>query len=214
MSQKVTKYCLIVLIALLSLSLIGKNSESRHFKEQMSKFAKSELQYVEELDKNGNMIIEQEQLILTQKDAIEQGLLEIEGLKKVNSQVIVVTNTIVDTIIVSHTDTVISIIDGESYLKLPQKYSFSDDFVGFKAEVNTIGLRVDNISILNESTITIGYEREGLFKPLKPIVKIKNTNPYMITSSVSNVVIEEKTDLLHDKRAWGVVGFVLGILIK
>tara|TARA_R110000744_G_scaffold213660_3_gene332534 strand:- start:1118 stop:1660 length:543 start_codon:yes stop_codon:yes gene_type:complete len=180
----------------------------------MSKFAKSELQYVEELDKNGNMIIEQEQLILTQKDAIEQGLLEIEGLKKVNSQVIVVTNTIVDTIIVSHTDTVISIIDGESYLKLPQKYSFSDDFVGFKAEVNTIGLRVDNISILNESTITIGYEREGLFKPLKPIVKIKNTNPYMITSSVSNVVIEEKTDLLHDKRAWGVVGFVLGILIK
>ena len=208
MSQKVTKYCLIVLIALLSLSLIGKNSESRHFKEQMSKFAKSELQYVEELDKNGNMIIEQEQLILTQKDAIEQGLLEIEGLKKVNSQVIVVT------IIVSHTDTVISIIDGESYLKLPQKYSFSDDFVGFKAEVNTIGLRVDNISILNESTITIGYEREGLFKPLKPIVKIKNTNPYMITSSVSNVVIEEKTDLLHDKRAWGVVGFVLGILIK
>lgn len=214
MSNKVTTYCLILLIALLSFSLVGKHSESRDFKEQMSRFAKSELQYVEELDKNGDMLIEQEQIILTQKDAIAQGLLVIEGLKKVKSQVVVVTNTVVDTFIVSHIDTVVSVIDGFSYLKLPQEYSFSNDFVGFNAEVNTVGLRVDNISILNESTITIGYVRGGLFKPLKPVIQLKNTNPYILTSSVSNIVIKEKTDLLHDKRAWGVVGLFLGILIR
>ena len=173
-----------------------------------------ELAYEETISENGNRIVEQEQVILSQSDAIEQGLLEIDKLKRVNNQVHIITNTIIDTIIVAHVDTVVRIIEGESYLKLPQSYAFADNFVNFNAEISSIGLSVDNISIFNESTITIGHKRQGLFKPLLPVVRIENTNPYMNTIQVRNVVIEEKTDLLHDKRAWGVVGLFLGILIK
>tara|TARA_R100001244_G_scaffold18708_1_gene19548 strand:- start:49 stop:693 length:645 start_codon:yes stop_codon:yes gene_type:complete len=214
MKQKVITYALMLVVILLSLQLFGNNAEFRNFKQQIAKFKKTELAYQEEVNKEGDRIIEQEQIILSQSDAIEQGLLEIGRLKRVNSQVHVVTNTIIDTIIVSHVDTVVQVINGNSYLKLPQSYSFNDEFINLNAKINEIGLNIDNITIFNESTITVGYKRIGFLKPLSPVIQIKNTNPYMLTQSVSNVVIEEKTDLLHDKRAWGVVGLFLGILIK
>ena len=214
MKQKVIAYVLMLVVILLTLQLFGNNAEFKQFKEQIARFKKSELAYQETINKEGDRVIEQEQIILSQSDAIQQGLLEIDKLKRVNSQVHVITETVIDTIMVTHTDTVVEVIDGYSYLKLPQSYSFSDEFLILNAEVNEIGLNIDNISIFNESTITVGYKRGGFLKPLSPVIQIKNTNPYMQTHSVSNVVIEEKTDLLHDKRAWGAVGFVIGILIK
>ena len=125
-----------------------------------------------------------------------------------------VTNTIIDTLLISHVDTVVQVINGDSYLKLPQDYSFTNEFVNFNANINNVGLTVDNISIFNESTITIGHKKQGLFKPLLPVVEIKNTNPYMNTHQVHNVVVKEKPSLLHDKRAWGAVGLFLGLIIK
>jgi len=31
---------------------------------------------------------------------------------------------------------------------------------------------------------------------------------------VRNIVIENKPDLLHDKRAWGVVGILIGLALN
>jgi len=214
MKSKAITYILFAVILFLSFTIFGNNAKFDNFKSQISRFQKSELAYQEDVDEKGNRLIEQEQVILSQSDAIEQGLLEIGRLKRVNSQVHIVTETVIDTILISHTDTVISVIDGNAYLKLPQTYSFSDEFLNFDAKVNSIGLSVDRIAIFNESTITVGYKKQGLFKPLLPVVEIKNTNPYMNAISVNNVVIAKETNLLHDKRAWGVVGFVLGILIN
>ena len=166
------------------------------------------------IDENGNKLVHQEQIIMSQEQAISSGLLEIEELKKVSSQVSVVTNSIIDTIIVSLVDTVVQEINGNSYLKLPQQYVFADEYLNFKAEINKVGLSIDNITIFNETTITIGKERQGLFRPLKPVVKIKNTNTYMNTLEVRNIVIENKPDLLHDKRAWGVVGILIGLALN
>tara|TARA_R110002020_G_scaffold25831_3_gene83586 strand:+ start:486 stop:1100 length:615 start_codon:yes stop_codon:yes gene_type:complete len=201
-------------VIILSLQLLGNNTEFNDFKQQIARFKKSELVYQEEIDKKGDIVIEQEQIILSQSDAIKQGLLEVNRLKRISSQVRIVTETVIDTIIVSHTDTVIQVINGDSYLKLPQSYSFNDEFLILNATISDVGLSIDNISIFNDNTVTVGYKRNGFLKPLSPVIQIKNTNPYMLTQSVSNVVIEEKTDLLHDKRAWGAVGFVIGILIK
>ena len=111
-------------------------------------------------------------------------------------------------------DTVVQEINGNSYLKLPQQYTFADEYLNFKAEINKVGLSIDNITIFNETTVTIGKERQGFFKPLKPVVKIKNTNTYMNTINVQNVVIENKPDLIHDKRAWGLVGILIGLALN
>ena len=203
-----------VVIALLSFSLIGKSIEHDNFKHQLSKFRKSEQSYQEVVDEQGDRIIEQEQILLSQSDAIEQGLLEIDRLKKVSSQVRIVTELVVDTLIMTHTDTVTITIDDNIYLKLPQSYSYSSEFLSVKAEIGAMGLSLDNISIYNENVITIGYKKNGFLRPLLPVVIIKNTNPYMNTTQVSNIVIEPKTNLISDKRVWAVGGFILGILIK
>ena len=214
LSKKVIIWLLLILLALLCYYAIGQNSKYSNYREQMALFDVKEQAYLETINENGERLIEQQQIIMSQDDAIASGLLEIEKLKEVNSQVSVVTNTIIDTIVVSHVDTVIQQINGNAYLKLPQQYSFNDDFMNFKAEINEVGLSVDNITIFNETTVTIGKEKQGLFKPLKPVVKIKNTNPYMNTMSVQNVVIEKKTNLIHDKRAWGVVGIFIGLALN
>ena len=214
LSKKVIIWLLLILLALLCYYAIGQNSKYSNYRQQMALFDVKEQAYLETINENGERLIEQQQIIMSQDDAIASGLLEIEKLKEVNSQVSVVTNTIIDTIVVSHVDTVIQQINGNAYLKLPQQYSFNDDFINFKAEINEVGLSVDNITIFNETTVTIGKEKQGLFKPLKPVVKIKNTNPYMNTMSVQNVVIEKKTNLIHDKRAWGVVGIFIGLALN
>jgi hypothetical protein len=214
MKQKVITYALMLIVILLSIQLFGNNRDFKKFKQQIARFEKSELLYQEEINEKGERIIEQQQVILTQSDAIEQGLLEIDRLKRVNSQVHIVTNTVIDTILISHVDTVVQLINGNSYLKLPQDYSFSDEFLNFSANVNTHGLSVDNISVFNEGTITIGYKRQGLFKPMIPVVEVKNTNPYMKTSQVRNVVIEPEYRWYDDKKVWGAFGLLIGLTLK
>ena len=122
MKKNVTTYSLIVIVALLSISLLANNSKLSNYKSQMEKFTLENQSFKEELDNNGDIIIQQEQIILSQKDAISQNLLDINRLKEVSSQVNVVTNTIIDTIIVSHTDTIVEYFNGGAYLKLPQEY--------------------------------------------------------------------------------------------
>ena len=190
-SKKTIIWVLLILLALVCFYAVGENMRHSKYEEQISQFKLKEQEYLESIDEEGNKLVEQQQIIMSQEQAIKSGLLKIEKLKEVSSQVHVVTNTIIDTIIVSHVDTVIQEINGNAYLKLPQKYAFNDDFINFKAEINKVGLSVDNITIFNETTVTIGKEKQGLFKPLKPVVKIINTNPYMNTMSVQNVVIEK-----------------------
>ena len=163
LSKKVVIWILLIILALLGYYAIGQNSKHGNYRKQMALFDLKEQTYLETIDENGERLIEQQQIIMSQDDAIASGLLEIEKLKEVSSQVNVVTNTIIDTIIVSHVDTVIQEINGNAYLKLPQKYAFNDDFINFKAEINKVGLSVDNITIFNETTVTIGKEKQGLF---------------------------------------------------
>jgi len=214
MTNRIITLALGVVVILLSIQIFNDRSDFKSFKSQIARFKKSELEYQEVIDKNGDKIIEQQQIILTQKDAIEQGLLQVEKLKRVNSQTRVVTEVVLDTIVITHVDTMLKFVDGNSYLRLPQNYRFNDEFMSLDAKIDEVGLNLDNISIQNENIITIGYKRYGLFKPLTPIVEVRNTNPYIVTQSVSNVVIEDKVDFLHDKKTWGFAGFVLGVLIK
>ena len=186
----------------------------KNYKNQLQKFRLENLEFEEEINKNGERLILQEQIILSQKDAINQGLLEIDRLKKVKSQVNVVTQTIVDTFLVNHIDTIVQYVNGDAFLKLPQTYSYNTKHLDFNATINKTGLLVNNISIGNKSTITIGYESQGIFKKPKPMITIKNDNPYIQTNDVSNIVIEEPKSLINDKKVWGGVGFLIGILLN
>ena len=180
----------------------------------MRKFKLENLSFEDEINERGERIISQDQIILSQKDAIEQGLLEVNRLKKIKSQVSVVTETIIDTFIVNHTDTIVEYRNGDAFLKLPQSYLYETEHLNFGAEISKIGLKVNNISIFNTSSVTIGYKSNGLFRKKTPVVEIQNSNPYVMTNSVGNVIIKEKQNPLTDYKVWGGVGFILGLLIN
>tara|TARA_R110002012_G_scaffold4382_3_gene20174 strand:- start:4115 stop:4762 length:648 start_codon:yes stop_codon:yes gene_type:complete len=214
MKKKVTTYSLIIIVAILSLSLVANNSKMSNYKAQMQKFNLENQSFKEEIDKNGDVIVQQEQIILSQKDAIAQNLLDINRLKDVSSQVNVITNTIIDTIVVSHTDTIVEYFNGGAYLKLPQEYDYNSEFINVNAVVSQSGLQLNSINIQNKASITIGFKSQGFFKPKLPIVDLHNSNPYIKTQSVSNVVIEKEENFLTDKKTWGAMGIFLGLLIK
>ena len=184
------------------------------YKIEMRKFKLENLSFEDEINERGERIISQDQIILSQKDAIEQGLLEVNRLKKIKSQVSVVTETIIDTFIVNHTDTIVEYRNGDAFLKLPQSYLYETEHLNFGAEVSKIGLKVNNISIFNTSSVTIGYKSNGLFRKKSAVVEIQNSNPYVMTNSVGNVIIKEKQNPLTDYKVWGGVGLILGLIIN
>lgn len=210
------KHYLIWFIVLLLFCRVvyGNIKTINDYKIEMRKFKLENLSFEDEINERGERIISQEQIILSQKDAIEQGLLEVNRLKKIKSQVSVVTETIIDTFIVNHTDTIVEYRNGDAFLKLPQSYLYETEHLNFGAEVSKIGLKVNNISIFNTSSVTIGYKSNGLFRKKSAVVEIQNSNPYVMTNSVGNVIIKEKQNPLTDYKVWGGVGFILGLLIN
>ena len=209
-------YKYIVVFVLLLIFAFGYSQQVyiSNYKSQLQKFQLENLAFKEEIDKNGNAIIQQEQVILSQKDAIAQGLLEIDRLKKVQSQVNVITTTIIDTVVVSHTDTVVQYFNGDAYLKLPHSYNYSTEFLSFDALIKSDGLTLNSLKLDNKTTVNVGFKKQGLFKRDLPVVELKHTNPYIKTLGVTNVVIEEKKNPLKDNRVWCGLGLLVGLIIK
>ena len=77
-------YIIICLVFLLIGGFIYAQKQSiKQYKSQIRKFKLENLAFEESIDNNGKALILQEQIILSQKDAIDQGLLKINNLKKV-----------------------------------------------------------------------------------------------------------------------------------
>ena len=71
---------LIVAILLLVWRSCEQNAQLSAYKQQMTKFSLGEQSFIETKNKQAQKIIEQEQIILTQKDPIATNLLKIEEL--------------------------------------------------------------------------------------------------------------------------------------
>ena len=52
----------------------------------------------------------------------------------------------------------------------------------------------------------------GYFKASKPIVAIENTNPYIKTTSVQNIVVKNEIKWWDKKITWFSIGTGLGIV--
>ena len=201
LDNKYWYYIVIVFFVLIFGFGYSQHRSIAQYKSQLQKFQLENQGFQQDIDKNGNTIIEQEQIILSQKDAIAHGLLEIDRLKKVQSQVNVITTTIIDTVVVSHTDTVVEYINGNAFLKLPHTYNYQTEFLSFDALIQTDGLTLNSLKLDNK--------RKDL-----PVIELKHSNPYIKTVGVTNVVVEESKNPLKDKRVWGGLGFLLGLIVK
>ena len=186
-----------------------------HFKEQIGKLELDNQFFEEKLNDDSIKIAEQEQLILSQKDAIDLGILEIENLKKVKSQVKTITEIQIDSIPVPYTETIYisDTIYPKGVIEVPKRFNLTKEHYSFNGLILKEGLLVDSIVIPNEMKLTIGNKSGGIFKKSIPIVKLENSNPYLSTIDMNNVIIEDEKKFYDRKVFWLGVGLVGGIII-
>ena len=211
---------LLVFSILLVCGWVYERAELKEYKDQMLKFELNEQKFLETLDENGSKIVEQEQIILSQKDAIDNHLVEIKNLKKIKSQVIVNTITKVDSVFIPFvSDTTIKdtlVLD--NYILVPQKFSLLEEWYSFDGTIKKGGVLLDSISFNNELSLTIGNKSMGFLKKSKPIVLVEYSNPYVSTTGMQNIIIKDDLKFYDKKGFWygfGVVsGIGVGILIN
>ena len=218
------KNLLLALLLLFSILMVCgwvyERAELKEYKDQMLKFELDEQKYLEAISEDGTFLAEQEQIILSQKDAIDNHLIEIKNLKKIKSQVIVNTITKVDSVFIPFvSDTTIKdtlVLD--NYIFVPQRFSLLDEWYSFDGTIKKGGVLLDSISFNNELSLTIGNKSMGFFKKSKPIVLVEYSNPYVRTTAMQNIIIKDDLKFYDKKGFWygfGVVsGIGVGILIN
>ena len=204
---------LLIFSILLVCGWVNERAELKEYKDQMLKFEIDEQRYLEAISEDGTFLAEQEQIILSQKDAINNHLLEIKNLKKIKSQVIVNTITKVDSVFIPFvSDTTIKdtlLLD--NYIFVPQKFSLLDDWYSFDGTIKKGGVLLDSISFNNKISLTIGNKSMGFFKKSKPIVLVEYSNPYVRTTAMQNIIIKDDLRFYDKKRFWYGFGVVSGI---
>jgi|TARA_Y100000816_G_scaffold283713_1_gene260907 hypothetical protein len=197
---------LIVCIILLVCGYANTKADLSSFKSQIGKLEFKEQKYLETISENGNKIAEQEQIILTQTQAIDNNLLEIERLKKVSAQVVVNTITQIDSVFVPfYVDTTITDSVDYDFIKVPQMFSLQNEWYSLGGNINKSGLLLDSLSFNNELKITLGNRSEGILKPTTPLVLVEYSNPYVSTTGLQNIVIQ------NDLKWYDKKGFLIGI---
>ena len=218
LSQTLKRKFLIVLLLIMILLLVcgyyNTRAELSDFRNQVLKFDLKEQKFLETISEDGTFLAEQEQIILSQKDAIANNLLEIKRLKKIKSQVIVNTITHIDSVFVpfvsdsTFSDTILE----DNYIIIPQKFALTDEWYGIKGNILKGGLLIDTLSFSNELSLTIGSKSMGLFKKPKPIVLVEYSNPYVSTQSMQNIIIKDELRFYDKKSFWYGAGVVSGVI--
>ena len=213
--NKVLILCITLLFILIT-QLLSTNAKLNEYKEQVVKFKDGEQFFIQKINDNGEKIAQQDQIILSQKDAIANNLLVIEDLKKIKSQVTIKTITQIDSIFVPIIDTVERIVfDGQgiAFLKLPTKFGIQEEWYSLYSTINDKGMWIDSLSLYNRQVITLGLKSNGFFKSPTPTVMVKNENPYVNVKSLNNVVIKNDTRFYDKKGFWYGLGVGTGIII-
>jgi len=94
---------------------------------------------------------------------------------------------------------------------VPKKFSLSQNFYSLSGQIMKNGVMVDSLRFNNELSLTIGMKSQGLFKKPIPMVLAKNTNPFVETSSMQNIVIKNDLKWFDKKATWFAVGVLSGL---
>ena len=215
--KKVKKHALLICLFLLLFfiwQLVSASSRLQDYKNQVIKLKDGEQLFIEKLNDKGEKLAEQDQVILSQNDAIAHNLLEIDNLKKIKSQVKIRTVTRIDSVYIPVLDTVERIIydtTGVALLKLPTKFGLENEWYSIYSTINTNGMLLDSLSLFNRQVITIGMKSNGFLKSPSPVVIVKNENPYISVNSMNNIIIKDNTRFYDKKGFWYGFGVASGL---
>lgn len=176
--------------------------------------------------KDSSTLATQTQTIMTQKEAISLGLLELEKtMKEVQSQVKQKsTTTIIEKQVPfipdGYADTT-GIVRNESgevirrdSIAVPTRFKLNEKWFNIDGLVKREGLVIDSLTIPNKTIVTIGYKKAGFLNLSKDaVVQVKNENPYVNVTGLDNIVIKKKKKIWQNPLVHIGVGVVLGYYI-
>jgi len=227
---------IISIIVLLLLIWKGCQLKKEHddLLQQVSDYQLGEKTFKKKMLDDSSTIAKQTQTILSQDEAMKLGLLKLDGdIKKVQSQVRQSQTINIDSVPIpfipsNFADTsgwMVKIKQGDSSravldsllansIIIPKGFSLKDKWYSVDGKVLRQGIILDSLRIENESSVTVGWKKGFLGLKSEPLVEIKNTNPYLSVSKMSNVIIKKKKGLFQNPLFWTGIGFVGGSLIK
>jgi hypothetical protein len=231
MKNKITIAALVILLFLVIWKGCQLKADHDNLLNQVSSLQTGEKFYKTKVLEDSSTIASQTQTILSQDEAIKLGLLKLEGdIKKVQSQVRQGQTINIDSVPIpfvpdNFADTsgwMVRLRQGDSSkatldsllansIIIPKKFSLKDKWYSIDGKVLRDGLLMDSLKISNESSVTIGWKNAGFLGLKKePMVEIKNTNPYLSVTKMSNVVVKKKKGLLQNPIFWTGLGFLGG----
>ncbi len=160
-----------IIIALLALLLCisgcsawSNYKKLKHFESQVKQLTTEGQKFEIIKTENGKLIAQQKQLILTQEQAIDQGLAAFLRLKKLESHVKVKTVTTLDSIFVPYIkDSIVMKYDTVymdttthlSSITVPKKCSLLDEYYSIGGRVEEDGVVVDSMKLFNTMNVNI-----------------------------------------------------------
>jgi hypothetical protein len=217
LKNKVYRILLLITLLFLAMSIFNsceKDKENQNLLRNISSLDIDSQRFKTEIKKNGQKINSQNQIILTQKQAINNGLIEIEGLKRVKSKVSVVTSTKIDTVFIPYNRVVID-TSSSNQIQYRNYFDYQEpkgwySIGGYSSE---LGISIDSLRIKNDFSIYIADKKVNLFGKSNPEVLLVNKNPYTETIQMRNIVITIYKPFYKKNYFWAGVGFVGGYLL-
>lgn len=220
--KKIKTYTILGLLIIVIGFLIWDGCNSRKqltdFENQMAQYNVKEQGFKVTINEQGQKIAEQRQIILTKEQAVQQGLIENTRLKKIKSQVKIITRTKIEKEFIPFNDYDIfdDTWDEEKLISVPKPFKMTNQWYWIGGRIVKKGIEIDSMQFFNRMTITIGDKRlkgfKNILKRRIPTVEIVNESPYVSIDGLQNVVIKKKPKKWYQTTAFKVmVGFGIGV---
>ena len=219
--MKIRNIALFVLgLTLLALLYKGCQYEidRKNLINQLSEYRLKEKAFEVKRLSDSSTLATQTQTILSQKEAIALGLLEMQkGMKEVQAQVkqksqVVIVEKPVPFIPDGWADTsgLVRNEKGEvirrDSIAVPTRFKLDEKWFNIDGYVKKDGLKIDSLKIPNKTTLTLGYNKKGFLNLGKEaVVTLKNDNPYLEVTGMDNIVVKKR------KKFWQTSLFQIGL---
>jgi hypothetical protein len=214
---KVYRALLLVIGLMLVVSMMDsceKESEKQVLLGNLQSLDISNQKFKTELNKNNEKITSQNQIILTQKQAIDNGYIEISKLKKIKSKVRILTTTDIDTIFIPYNRIVIDSSSSEQKeFRNYFDYQEPKGWYSISGYSSRLGIGIDSLKVKNDFSIYIADKKINLFGKSTPEVLLLNKNPYTEAIKMQNIVITVYRPFYQKNTFWAGVGFIGGYLL-
>ena len=204
----------LLLLAISMLDACERDKVNKNLLRNIESLDITNQKFKTELNKNKEKLTSQNQIILTQQQAIDNGLIEIKKLKKIKSKVRLVTNTKIDTVFIPYNRVVVDSSSTEP-IQFRNYFDYQEPkgWYSLSGYASQLGIGIDSLRVKNDYSIYIADKKLNIFGKSNPEVILLNKNPYTETIQMQNVIIKVYTPFYKKNTFWAGVGFVGGYLL-